>query len=520
MIICECIDKIRDKNNVIEKYVLRDMNGKVITLDASTTKQSIIRNEIKVPNLTLTSDGRLIDAKARNYRKADTKQGINEVDVIDTVYDTNSKSEKYIASIKDCGKVKGLTTESIRNAIKIAQGIYDNAVSTYIKNEYNDINKIDELIKSEINNSTDLKKSNDKEREYIKILIKELTRLTKQKYKDRITVEAASEVKFEVYDKTDIEATTQRIIGYVVRNMDKNTITIECGKKIKVKQAVSLSIDEMIQLSKQATFRNGTLEKDEYNEIYFKFKGQDINKSTEIVSTALLELDEFKKLISEKEKALIEVTGEIYDPDNMAKKMYTVFKFIDTGAMCTMTHGIANDVAAEANKLLNLIFTDAVESCRQSGDKALNSLESEVKACLNKYKEEIVKYEHTKELIDLIKLTGTEVIKLLKQNADNIDRDAITSEMFVRLDTDLEEVPIHETVGYEIKNVGKFDSTILINKTKILLKVNETARISVNNLGLIKDQVIFTNGKVIKAESGNKYRFEFNEGAVVTRIAK
>ena len=71
MIQAKCIKKFRNKNNRIYGYRLQDINGQMQDVYADRLKIAIKRKQIHVVNLTLTSDGRLIDSYERilqNYR--------------------------------------------------------------------------------------------------------------------------------------------------------------------------------------------------------------------------------------------------------------------------------------------------------------------------------------------------------------------------------------------------------------------------------------------------------------------
>jgi len=61
MVHVTCINKLRDKNNRIVGYVIKDKHGKEMEILSESLKKHIISGDIKVDNLTLTSDGRLID---------------------------------------------------------------------------------------------------------------------------------------------------------------------------------------------------------------------------------------------------------------------------------------------------------------------------------------------------------------------------------------------------------------------------------------------------------------------------
>lgn len=63
MILATCIQKFRDKNNIIIGYRLQDSNGAVIDVEPQKLKAVILSGQLEVSNLKLTSDGRLIDKR-------------------------------------------------------------------------------------------------------------------------------------------------------------------------------------------------------------------------------------------------------------------------------------------------------------------------------------------------------------------------------------------------------------------------------------------------------------------------
>ena len=68
----ECITKFRDKNNRIKGYRLRDKNGRTVEESAEKVKKAIECGNITVSNLTLTSDGRLVDTGTKSiFRNVD-----------------------------------------------------------------------------------------------------------------------------------------------------------------------------------------------------------------------------------------------------------------------------------------------------------------------------------------------------------------------------------------------------------------------------------------------------------------
>ena len=61
MITVTCTEKLRDKNNRIVGYELQDCNGKKMRFTSEQVKQAVFLQQIRIVNLKLTSDGRLID---------------------------------------------------------------------------------------------------------------------------------------------------------------------------------------------------------------------------------------------------------------------------------------------------------------------------------------------------------------------------------------------------------------------------------------------------------------------------
>ena len=62
MLQVKCIQKIRDRNNRICQYELQDTDGNIKTVYAHDLKKAIRQGQVYVTNLTLSSDGRLIDS--------------------------------------------------------------------------------------------------------------------------------------------------------------------------------------------------------------------------------------------------------------------------------------------------------------------------------------------------------------------------------------------------------------------------------------------------------------------------
>ena len=80
MIQVKCIQKIRNKHNKIVGYTIAtDDNTSILDVKAESLKQAIKNNKICVTNLTLTNDGRLVDASDKSRQATlDAKALINK----------------------------------------------------------------------------------------------------------------------------------------------------------------------------------------------------------------------------------------------------------------------------------------------------------------------------------------------------------------------------------------------------------------------------------------------------------
>ena len=70
-----CIDRVRDKNGRIVEYILENLDDDTLRLKPDELKDAIRTNKLRVPNLTLTTNGRLIDngALAKAHQKLEGK---------------------------------------------------------------------------------------------------------------------------------------------------------------------------------------------------------------------------------------------------------------------------------------------------------------------------------------------------------------------------------------------------------------------------------------------------------------
>ena len=68
MITVQCIEKFRDKQGRIYGYRIRDISGQTKDVKPENLKRAIANKQIQIVNLTLTSDGRLVDKASDNLK--------------------------------------------------------------------------------------------------------------------------------------------------------------------------------------------------------------------------------------------------------------------------------------------------------------------------------------------------------------------------------------------------------------------------------------------------------------------
>lgn len=165
MIICECTQKIRDRNKIIG-YKLRDDLGAEIKIDSETLKKYIKSGQIQVINLTLTSNNRLVD----KAKEVPLSKVVKWVDAMGTYIENNTKEDlklKYVSLMDDdTDDVAALTglrefwvTDKI--CIDLCTDIMAYQIEFYIniidskglssKQEYNLEKKINNKIKKKVN---------------------------------------------------------------------------------------------------------------------------------------------------------------------------------------------------------------------------------------------------------------------------------------------------------------------------------------------------------------------------------
>ena len=79
MVKAKCIEKVRNKNNIITGYTLQDNTGYTITVEPTQLKAKIASGEVEIVNLKLTPSGRLIDKSIEDTLKGYTVMNTDKV---------------------------------------------------------------------------------------------------------------------------------------------------------------------------------------------------------------------------------------------------------------------------------------------------------------------------------------------------------------------------------------------------------------------------------------------------------
>jgi len=126
----KCLDKQRDKNNIIINYMLQDKNGKTIVVSPQQLKQAIYNYQVDCVNLTLTSDNRLIDSEED---KNNTPSNTNKQ--LETPNKNSVTNNETVA--------QNVVTTQVATVINT-----DHILKTFVKYDNNRISCNDENIKS------------------------------------------------------------------------------------------------------------------------------------------------------------------------------------------------------------------------------------------------------------------------------------------------------------------------------------------------------------------------------------
>ena len=137
MIIVKCLHKFRNKNNQIIGYTIQDKNGNTVDVKSEYLKQAIRNSQIKVLNLTLTSDNKLIDKaykpqkvqKVQKVQNNNLKNIIAKISVLGTPFTSPCGHTYYIIKKTDTtivaipNDVKELNSLNLEcNTLKIIGG--------------------------------------------------------------------------------------------------------------------------------------------------------------------------------------------------------------------------------------------------------------------------------------------------------------------------------------------------------------------------------------------------------------
>lgn len=123
MVELKCIEKLRDKHGKIYKYKLIDSLGQSLDITADELKKAIKNEQLRVTNLALTKDNRLVDKKLRQSKEE--KEGTSS-------YHTKSYiiTSKIVEHISDnCG----YNLEEISPLGTVARLVRNDKISTYIR---------------------------------------------------------------------------------------------------------------------------------------------------------------------------------------------------------------------------------------------------------------------------------------------------------------------------------------------------------------------------------------------------
>ena len=165
-----CTDKIRNKNNIITHYKIKDENDNETTMNAKQLKRMISDNRINIVNLTLTSNNRLVDKKYKSKQQEPKEQtyleklliklkvlgySIKEIEVIGNkcIYLASKNDNNHILyipdGVNDLRSKNKIYTESdsykiLKNLVgtlKVMGG--KDLVTTRLMFKYFNINKLD-----------------------------------------------------------------------------------------------------------------------------------------------------------------------------------------------------------------------------------------------------------------------------------------------------------------------------------------------------------------------------------------
>lgn len=138
---CKCVEKLRNNNGTIKGYILEDNQGIQQYLEANLLKSYIMEGKIKISNLKLTSDNKLIDCKTKEIKYSG--------------YTTNQLTLKLIEKLKIITGDKIYTEKGMDNdkcVISVHSLLDDFEIDTYYKkiiygkSLWKDLNKCKDIV--------------------------------------------------------------------------------------------------------------------------------------------------------------------------------------------------------------------------------------------------------------------------------------------------------------------------------------------------------------------------------------
>ena len=126
MLKAKCIEKMRDKNNLIIAYKLQDTQGNTKTVSPQQLKQAIKTNKIDIINLKLTSDNRLINNQFNKKLESKPTNIVLKREYIINLNNQNNKSLSFkikvnLSNLLKKSKLLGYTTQKLEDHLYLLE---------------------------------------------------------------------------------------------------------------------------------------------------------------------------------------------------------------------------------------------------------------------------------------------------------------------------------------------------------------------------------------------------------------
>lgn len=151
MIQAKCIQKFKDFNGNIKCYVLMDIKGQTIQMSVEELKRAIAQEQIYIINLTLTSDGRLVN-------KSSTEDVPKEVIHLRCLYrEKEHKCRDWMYTVKDLsGNIKTFSLQLLYAGMQRCYYVENVTVHCdglrihYTKEQIEKLNELEKMYKAMI----------------------------------------------------------------------------------------------------------------------------------------------------------------------------------------------------------------------------------------------------------------------------------------------------------------------------------------------------------------------------------